>query len=429
MFLARPFKLFFYIYDFLRNLWAKFQMRNHKSKNIYVFKLYKYEKVKVAKNGKIPLPRSGHRIVCDSTNLYSFGGYNPLIIHNDDEGRDEDAVNTHPLFQELWKFNLATKKWKRFKGRQYLPQELASNAVIRAGNYLMVYSCVYGGTGSPFGARSSNQLYYCALNNEEGRMVEVDTTGQHPLPQYGQALVYHNKYLYTIGGTTGFTYSCDIHRLNITDRIWEVVYICTGQEDYEPLGRYRHEVAFDGENIFVLGGGTADDAFDFNEIPVFNIETKKWTKVGTKRDPQIPHEIGIPSARRCHGAVQIETSNGIHVFINGGYDGDMVFDDLWRLDLSSMQWTFIEKCILPKPTYFHSSAISPEGKMYVFGGIHAGDTMRRGNNIYTAWLSIPKLSEMCWEAVLYYNPQIGLYSQQQLINSGLPRKFLSRLDF
>lgn len=43
-------------------------------------------------------------------------------------------------------------------------------------------------------------------------MFEIDTTGQHPLPQYGQALVYHNKYLYTIGGTTGFHYTCDIHR-------------------------------------------------------------------------------------------------------------------------------------------------------------------------------------------------------------------------
>lgn len=43
-------------------------------------------------------------------------------------------------------------------------------------------------------------------------MFEVQATGQHPTPQYGQALVYHNNFLYTIGGTTGFAYSCDIHR-------------------------------------------------------------------------------------------------------------------------------------------------------------------------------------------------------------------------
>lgn len=43
-------------------------------------------------------------------------------------------------------------------------------------------------------------------------MREVTTEGNAPLAQYGQALVYHNDYLYTIGGTTGFTYTCDIHR-------------------------------------------------------------------------------------------------------------------------------------------------------------------------------------------------------------------------
>lgn len=71
---------------------------------------------------------------------------------------------------------------------------------------------MYGGTGSPFGYRCSNQLYICPLHDERGQMFEIDTTGQQPLPQYGQALVYHNNYLYTIGGTTGFSYTCDIHR-------------------------------------------------------------------------------------------------------------------------------------------------------------------------------------------------------------------------
>lgn len=43
-------------------------------------------------------------------------------------------------------------------------------------------------------------------------MWEVTTTGQPPTPQYGQALIYSNGYLYAIGGTTGFEYTCDIHR-------------------------------------------------------------------------------------------------------------------------------------------------------------------------------------------------------------------------
>lgn len=66
--------------------------------------------------------------------------------------------------------------------------------------------------------------------------------------------------------------------------IWEAVYICQGQSDYEPEGRYRHEVAFDGQNIYVLGGGTSEDAFGFSEIPLFNVEKKIWYLQKTFRD-------------------------------------------------------------------------------------------------------------------------------------------------
>lgn len=71
---------------------------------------------------------------------------------------------------------------------------------------------MYGGTGSPFGARSSNKLHVCRINEDNGCMVEVEATGNRPMPLYGQALIYHDHYLYTIGGTTGLSYTCDIHR-------------------------------------------------------------------------------------------------------------------------------------------------------------------------------------------------------------------------
>lgn len=77
---------------------------------------------------------------------------------------------------------------------------------------VLVFFQVYGGTGSPFGFRCSNQLFVCRVNENEGRMDEIHTNGQLPMPAYGQALIYHNEYLYTIGGTTGILYTCDIHR-------------------------------------------------------------------------------------------------------------------------------------------------------------------------------------------------------------------------
>lgn len=139
--------------------------------------------------------------------------------------------------------------------------------------------------------------------------------------------------------------------------------------------------------------------------------------------------LGYPEPRRCHGAVQIAVDTGPQVFITGGHDGENIFNDLWRLELKTYKWTFFETCQLPRPTYFHATAVSPEGRLYVFGGNYSiNDDVRRSNAIYSAWLCIPKLSEICWEAVLYYSPHINKCRLDDLINIGLPRHFLQRLS-
>ncbi|XP_023026034.2 scruin like at the midline isoform X1 [Leptinotarsa decemlineata] len=392
---------------------------------LYTFKAFQFDKIIPSAGSKQPVPRSGHRIGADSSNFYSFGGYNPLVRGEVEQNDDDDFwVQSFPLFQELWKFNFASKRWTRFRNSESLPMELASNALILHGNILMVYICVYGGTGSPFGIRSSNQLYVCKVTEPNGLMVEVHTTGQLPLPLYGQAVVLHNDYLYTIGGTTGLSYTCDIHRLNLKTMNWEVTYLCNGRGEYEPKGRYRHEVGFDGRNIYVFGGGTTDEAYGFEYIPTFDTHSSVWFRQNTLRDSR----KGYPKPRRCHGAVQVEINHGVQVFITGGHDGENIFNDLWRLDLKTYQWTYFSNCQLPQPTYFHATAVTPEGKLYVFGGNYSiEDDVRRSSAVYSTWLCIPKLSEICWEAVLHYSPHITECDSNDLINIGLPRHFVLRL--
>lgn len=43
-------------------------------------------------------------------------------------------------------------------------------------------------------------------------MRSVKTSGERPDKIYGHTILCHEKYLYVIGGTTGFVYSCDVHR-------------------------------------------------------------------------------------------------------------------------------------------------------------------------------------------------------------------------
>lgn len=205
-----------------------------------------------------PRGRSGHRVVCDSENLYSFGGYNPGIPDDDPEmSIDPNWTASKPLFKEIWKFNFVTRRWKRLPTHRDMPNEVASSAVILKERTLIVY----GGTGVPFGHTCSNRLHVCDLRN--GEMRQLPSRGLHPEPHYGQAMVSCGPYLYSVGGTTGFDYTCDIHRYDLRSNTWESVYICSGRNLPEPRGRYRHELAFDGSIIYVLGGGTDSEAFGF----------------------------------------------------------------------------------------------------------------------------------------------------------------------
>lgn len=78
--------------------------------------------------------------------------------------------------------------------------------------------------------------------------------------------------------------------------------------------------------------------------------------------------------------------------------------------------------------YFHAAAHDGLGCMYIFGGIEYNEKdVRRRNTLYKMWMTIPKLSEICWEAVTYYNKNLHRFDLQTLQAEGIPEKFIRRL--
>lgn len=61
--------------------------------------------------------------------------------------------------------------------------------------------------------------------------------------------------LYVFGGTTGWEYNSDLHRLDLQSFEWDLV----GVSGVRPDGRYRHEVAAVGSEMFVFGGGRSNE--------------------------------------------------------------------------------------------------------------------------------------------------------------------------
>lgn len=114
------------------------------------------------------------------------------------------------------------------------------------------------------------------------------------------------------------------------------------------------------------------------------------------------------------------------MYVIGGNNQQGILNDFWRLELSTLQWKCIRKNALPIPIYQHSVALTKDGKLYVFGGIEKGSEIERSNQIYAAWIHVPKLFEMAWEAFLHYFPHCA--TRNTLNNLQIPNHFVNRID-
>uniref|UniRef100_A0A8B9TIR0 Kelch domain containing 10 n=1 Tax=Anas platyrhynchos TaxID=8839 RepID=A0A8B9TIR0_ANAPL len=200
----------------------------------------------------------------DNANLYVFGGYNPDY---DESGGPENE--DYPLFRELWRYNFATDTWHQMGTEGYMPRELASMSLVLHGNNLLVF----GGTGIPFGESNGNDVHVC--NVKYKRWALLSCRGKKPNRIYGQAMAIINGSLYVFGGTTGYIYSTDLHKLDLNTREWIQLKPNNMSCDM-PEERYRHEIAHDGQRIYILGGGTSWTAYSLDKIHAYNLETNTW---------------------------------------------------------------------------------------------------------------------------------------------------------
>ena len=209
-------------------------------------------------------------------------------------------------------------------------------------------------------------------------------------------------------------------------------------------GRYGHELCLWERRLFVLGGGGGPRAepvvYGFEDLPTFDIEEKRWFYTRTKADQNATmYNVGddndddlnsdnnccqggdgYPEARRFHRSVQI----GKHVWVFGGYDGYHVFGDTWQLDMSAMQWARF-KMKLTLPVYLHAMTVTDEGKMVMFGGETRHKTTT--GRVFSAWLTVPSLRSMAWEAVCHYQPNIATFPHTTLLEIGVPKECVKML--
>lgn len=241
----------------------------HVSLNLGMYKFHISQFEEITPRSQLnPKARSGHRMVADdSGDLYSFGGFNVSVSADDGELSDDaEWRKFKPLFQELWKFNWRTRRWKKLKTTGDIPDKLVSHCMCYWNGKIIIY----GGTGLPYGDNSSNRLtmYHIASNHWE--IIEpLSDPSRSPVEMYGQACCIDEQRgeIYIVGGTNGSQYSLDVHKFNLYTKKWTVLHKST-EVDYQPGCRYRHEIALYNNKLYVFGGSTSTTYYGFDQVSI-----------------------------------------------------------------------------------------------------------------------------------------------------------------
>ena len=365
------------------------------------------EKVLNTDSETVPKPRSGHRCATDGVFLYSFGGFNP---------------NTHgKLFhRNIWCFHLSSKKWYNILTEGYrcgkMPTCVASSTmVLHKGRFI-----VFGGSGYPFGSSNSNRTFECDPREQRWHYFSVTSEDVLPTPGYGQGVVMSlDDCMFIFGGTRGLVYNNHLHKFDLKTHRWEFI-----ECNRPPSARYRHEmVAIEG-GFIVIGGYGHNGACPLDKLPFYSYANCSWKEVSCEEDP----DHGFPKARRAHSCVKFKDN----VYVSGGLDKEStetIYDDIWMLNVKTFSWLKISQT-LPRPTFFHSAAVTSEGCMYIFGGVEwiAEDEGERTNNVLKMWLVVPSLETLCWEALCDTIPPDGRLDTSKLGSLCVPKYLLAGYD-
>jgi hypothetical protein len=102
---------------------------------------------------------------------------------------------------------------------------------------------------------------------------------------------------------------------------------------------------------------------------------------------------------------------------------------LWRFNLNEIKW---EKLNIKMPvlTYFHAACVNTDGQIFLHGGVKAGEdfsVQSRINHLYTIWVKVPKLTEICWNKLIGNYPNLLNSNQKVLVDIGLPARFIDKI--
>lgn len=188
---------------------------------------------------------------------------------------------------------------------------------------------------------------------------------------------------YLFGGTTKATFNnANLWCFNFSKSEWSLVKPITGVVP-PPLDSHSACLYKDpqGKSYIVVFGGFVGSTYGeyWNQIMMFDIENKKWILPFSKEEGIQFVDPNGPSPRCGHSA----TIHNNNLYVFGGTNGELRFNDIWVYDLVNKSWKQIKPKENPpvifflcffvifslKPRNGHTSLLYKEEGLLIFGGI------------------------------------------------------------
>jgi len=196
------------------------------------------------------------------------------------------------------------------------------------------------------------------------RWHKVDIPSDNISPRTGHTVVEFNGHSYLFGGTDKNSRQQDMYRF--INNGWESI-PATGDI---PPRRSGAQSACHGGMMYLFGGYDGKDKNYFNDLFAFNFTTREWKEIVPNRVDENSPPLR-PPARTDHCFV----AHGDSLYVFGGYDGQLRFQDTHCFNTNTCVWTCVEtKGEKPTKRFGHSGVVY-QNQILIFGGWDGKDTL------------------------------------------------------
>ena len=256
------------------------------------------------------------------------------MVTDTDDGRiimygGDDMNNSGMYYCDVWAFHPLDCRWfpLQVAGQPPSDRTWCASVYDAAEDRAIIFGGYYIGY-------FYNDVWALDLTEGSETWQMLSTSGTAPAPREAATAIIDpvNNRMIVFGGYDQTTSACnDVWELDLTTLTWTQLF----PSGTSPGARYAHSAVYDEvEHRMVVFGGAAPYMLAFNDV--WELDLTDGAEAWQQLSPTSP----FPTGRSRHFCAHNTSTNDM--IIGFGYDSDgaaiWIYNDVWVLNLSSLQW-------------------------------------------------------------------------------------------